>query len=214
MCVCVIDIGQSSHYWNSSAQSRRKGIKNKNENRTSFDDIGTYSASATYCWKIFRLLQAKWVVETLRWIICIMQFLILIISWQTLLYTIIVTFFQVKSRLFVQQSPFLISILHMLFVWISPYLWMRLYTQQQSNEIGMSQFNVSDFSRGIYLWGLEILRQKMDGVEIVFYVLIDYMRCHFVSIHVTMFDGDQQVQFFHGILLQLTLLFTGKQLNW
>lgn len=90
-CVCVIDIGQSSHYWNSSAQSRRKGMKNKN--RTSFDDIGTYSASATYCWKIFRLLQAKWVVETLRWIICIMQFLILIISWQTLLYTIIVTFF-------------------------------------------------------------------------------------------------------------------------
>ena len=80
MCVRVIDIGQSSHYWNSSALSRRKGMKNKN--RTSFDDIGTYSASATYCWKISRLLQAKWVVETLRWVLCSF---FLIMSRQTLL---------------------------------------------------------------------------------------------------------------------------------
>jgi len=204
MCVRVIDIGQSSHYWNSSAQSRRKGIKN--ENRTSFDDSQCHLLLEDFPF----VTQAKWVVEYLRWVTCIMQFLILIISWQTLLY-IIVTFFSKWNRVFSSNNLILISILHsMLLVWISPYLWMRLYIHNNSQTKLVWANSMYQISPAVhYMRARDTPTEDGRSGDCSFTSWL-IMRCHFVSIRVTMFDGDQQVQFFRGILLQLTLLFSCK----
>ena len=129
-CVCVIDIGQSSHYWNSSAQSRRKGIKNKNENRTSFDDNQCHLLLEDFPFVTSQMGRRNPSLDYMHYAVSYSYNLLT----NAAVYNSDV-FFPSEIASFSSNNLILISILHrMLLVWISPYLWMRLYIIHNNSQ--------------------------------------------------------------------------------